>query len=560
MSPKLNGLLVSDFTCDVLQAFLTNLPEEPSCQVELSPFGQTINILKDPSGPLWQNSLDFMVVWTQVMAVVPSFKRVLRFEDVPQQDLLSECDVFIDALKEGSSRARFVFVPSWSIPEFVRGYGPIDLKKANGFRRVLLMLNQRLIDGLSELPNVFILSTERWLQMSGDKACDPRLWYLSKVPYDPSVFRSAAADIKAALCACLGGARKLIVVDLDNTLWGGIVGDDGWQHLHLGGHDAQGEAFVDFQHVLKSFKERGIILAIASKNEESVALEAMERHPEMVLKKSDFAAWRINWNDKAQNIDEILKELNLTREAAVFIDDNPRERERVRQALPGVLVPEWPENSLLYTKKFLSLTCFDTIHISDDDRKRSHMYAQERERGDMRAKAQNLEEWLVSLDTTVNIKPLTEDDLPRATQLLNKTNQMNLTTRRLSEQEFKAWAEKPGNRAWVFRVLDKLGDSGLTGIASISCQGQEAFIVDFILSCRVFGRKVEDVMARTLVQASQEQGASQLKAKYLMTEKNGPCLDFFNGRSGFIKDKDGLFVWDLAGEYPVPTGITIKAV
>ena len=549
MSPKLSGLLISDFTCDVLKAFLINLPEDPSCQIDIGDFGQTINLLKNPSDPLWQKNFDFIVIWTQVMAVIPSFRRVLRFEDVPLEDLLLECDVFINAVKEGSIKGRFIFVTSWSIPEFFRGYGPIDLKRADGFRRVLLTLNTRLVEGLSDVPNVFVLSTQRWLQMVGEKACDPRLWYLSKIPYDPSVFKLAAGDIKASLRACLGQSRKLIIVDLDNTLWGGIVGDDGWKNLHLGGHDPQGEAFADFQQVLKSYKERGIVLAIVSKNEEAVALEAMERHPEMVLKKSDFAAFRINWNDKAQNIEEILKELNLDPTAAVFIDDNPRERDRVREALPGVLVPQWPENSLLYTKTLLSMSCFDTILVSDDDRKRSQMYNQERERSDLRAQAQNLEEWLASLNTMVTTKLLTEADLPRATQLLNKTNQMNLTTRRLSEQEFKAWSDKQGNRTWVFRVSDKLGDSGLTGIASLSCQGQDAYIIDFVLSCRVFGRKIEDVMLQTLLQASKELGVKKLKAKYLPTEKNKPCLEFFNNRSGFTKDQNDVYVWDMKNAF-----------
>jgi len=558
MAPKLKGLLISDFTCDVLKSFLENLPDLPFCQVNLSPFGQTINLLKNHQDPIWEKNHDFLIVWTQVAAVIPSFRKILRFENIPQEELLTECDAFIEAIKENVKQARFIFVTSWNIPEFIRGYGPIDFKKSNGIRRILLTLNKRLVDGLSDEANVFVLSSERWLQKVGEKACDPRHWYLSKMPYDPSVFKLAAEDIKAALAACLGQSRKLIIVDLDNTLWGGVVGDDGWQHLHLGGHDAQGEAFVDFQKVLKSYKERGIVLAIVSKNNEAVALEAIKQHPEMILKMDDFAAFRINWEDKANNVEEILKELNLTQESAVFIDDNPRERDRVREALQRVFVPDWPENSLLYRKKFLSLTCFDTILVSEDDRKRSQMYLQERERLDLRAKTQNLEEWLESLETTVSIKPLTDADLPRAVQLLNKTNQMNLTTRRLSEDEFKLWSEKPGNKVWIFRVADKLGDSGLTGIASLSIESKEAQIVDFILSCRVFGRKIENVMARTLVQTAKDCGVKKIKAKYLVTEKNGPCLEFFDKNSGFFKYQDDIYIWNLESDYPTPSGLTIK--
>ncbi len=557
MPSNLSGLLISDFTIHVLKSFLEQSSETPVCHVETAPFGQTISFLKNPSEPSWQTQWDFIVVWTQVQAVIPSFAKVLRFEEVAHQDLINECDFFVNAIKEASSRGRFIFVTSWTLPEFYRGYGPIDLKKDNGLRHTLMIVNQRLIEGLADIPNIYILSTDRWLQTIGEKACDPRLWYLSKVPFDPAIFKMAAIDIKASLNAALGVSRKLIILDLDNTLWGGIVGDDGWESLHIGGHDPQGEAFVDFQRALKAYKERGLVLAIASKNDEARALEAMRCHPEMVLKERDFVCLKINWEDKAKNIEAILKELNLTQESAVFIDDNPRERDRIRQALPGVFVPEWPQNSLLYLKAFLSLSCFDTTHISDDDKKRTQMYSDEKERSQSRIQTGNLEDWLLSLNTTVTIEPLTQANLPRATQLLNKTNQMNLTTRRLSEEEFKAWSEQKDNRVWVFRVEDKLGDSGLTGIASLTCQGTRAHIVDFILSCRVFGRKVEDAMAHRLIEAAKEAGAKMIQAHYLPTEKNKPCLEFFIGRSGFVSEANHVFVWDTRQDYPAPYGIKI---
>ncbi len=558
MQNKLSGLLVSDFTSDVLKAFLVNLPESPSCSIVLAPFGGVISVLEDPSNSVWKDPYDFVVVWTQAAAVVPLFQKILYFEEVPLQELSSECDVFINAVKEAADRGRFVFVITWSLPEFFRGYGPIDLRKTNGWRYALLTLNKRLAEGLADVPNVYLLSAEKWLQAIGEKACDPRLWFMSKIPFDPSVFKLAAQDIKAALRACLGETRKLIIVDLDNTLWGGVVGDDGWQNLRVGGHDPQGESYADFQRALKSYKQRGIILAIVSKNQQDIALEALDRHPEMVLKRSDFVGWRINWMDKVENIMDLLKELNLTPEAAVFLDDDPAERNRVQEALPGILVPPWPQNSLLYTKTLLSLSCFDTVFVSDDDRKRSEMYLQQKHRNALRGSMQNQQEWLASLKTTVTVAPLTSADLPRATQLLNKTNQMNLTTRRLSEQDFKAWSQAPNHRVWVFRVEDKLGDSGLTGIVSFEHDGHSARIVDFILSCRVFGRHIENVMVQTVIEQARRLNLRELKAVYVGTEKNQPCLDFLNERSVFHKTDGDTFIWDMDGVYPSSPHIIIR--
>src|SRR5262249_44027937 len=224
--------------------------------------------------------------------------------------------------------------------------------------------------------------------------------------FHSDVFVEAARDIKAALAGLGGAARKVVILDLDDTLWGGIVGDVGWQGLRLGGHDSVGEAFVDFQRHLKALTRRGILLAIASKNEEPVALEAIGSHPEMVLRAEDFAARRINWKDKAQNIVDLMADLNLGLQSAVFIDDNPVERARVREALPEVFVPDWPEARLLYSSTLVGLRCFDAPAISREDAERSRMYAAERQREDLKKQVQSIDAWLRSLETRARVEPL----------------------------------------------------------------------------------------------------------------------------------------------------------
>jgi HAD superfamily phosphatase (TIGR01681 family) len=247
------------------------------------------------------------------------------------------------------------------------------------------------MQALQDVPNVYVMNAQRWLEATATRGRSmAKGWYLGKVPFSGETFAEVARDLKAAARALTGHTRKLLVLDLDDTLWGGIVGDIGWENLQLGGHDAVGEAFVDFQHAVKALTARGIVLGIVSKNTERVALDAIDTHPQMVLRRTDFVGWRINWQDKAQNIADLAAELHLGLQSVVFIDDNPVERARVRDALPEVFVPDWPEDKLLYTERFLGLRCFDAPAISREDAERTALYAAERERGAVRALARSM--------------------------------------------------------------------------------------------------------------------------------------------------------------------------
>jgi FkbH-like protein len=344
---------------------------------------------------------------------------------------------------------------------------------------------------------------------------------------------------------------------LDDTLWGGIVGDVGWENLVLGGHHHLGEAYADFQQALKSMKNRGILLAIVSKNEEQVALEAIRKHPEMVLKLEDFAGWRINWQDKAQNVLDLITELNLGPQSALFIDDNPVERARVKESLPEVLVPDWPQDPLLYPAALLSLRCFEMPSVSREDLVRTSMYLSENKRRALKQTVSSLEEWLTRLAIRVQVEELHPANLQRATQLLNKTNQMNLSTRRLSEAELMAWSEQKHCRLWTLRVSDKFGDAGLAGIVSLEIQDHNAQIVDFILSCRVMGRKIEEAMLATAIHYAQARGVEDVSARYIPTSKNKPCLDFFKSLAPQFQQQGESFIQDGKKPFPVPDHIEL---
>jgi len=546
------GVLISDFTIDELARRLEEDAAAPGLAAVPAPFGQVVPTLMAPKDP----EHDYAVVWTRPEGVLPSFARLLEFEPAEDDALLAEVDQFASFLAEGLKSYRFAFVPTWTVPPWRRGLGVADAR-AHGVTRALFLINERLIKRLEATPNVYALNAQRWCDQVGRGAHSAKLWYMGKVPFHPAVFEHAAGDIKAAIQGLKGMARKLVVVDLDDTLWGGIVGDVGWENLRLGGHDSVGEAFVDFQRALKSLKRRGILLAMVSKNTESVALEAIRSHSEMVLKEDDFVGWRINWQDKAGNIADLVASLNLGLQSTVFIDDNPFERARVREALPEVFVPEWPEDKLAYATTLLSLRCFDTPTRSAEDLARTEMYVSDRKREELKTQVGSLDEWLAGLGIRVRAEPLNAANLARTTQLLNKTNQMNLTTRRLTETELQDWAKQRDHWFWAISVSDRLGDAGLTGILSLRVENGVAHIVDFVLSCRVMGRRVEETMVHLAVDTARRQSLGRLVADLVPTKKNKPCLEFWQ-KSGFQSEGETKFVWDTTVEYNVPHVIALE--
>ena len=551
-------VLLSDFNLGNLAGLLANDPTMPRVEVRTPPFGQMMAALLDEGHDCWSPRPDALVVWTQPQSALESFRAVLELDAPPIDRLEEEVDRYCDGVRSASGRARMVLVPTWVVPAYHRGWGLLDLEP-QGVAATLWRLNLRLADNLRDLGNVFVLNAQSWIEAGGPASFNPKFWYMGKIPFGPGVFKEAVGDVKTALAALAGRSKKLLILDLDDTLWGGIVGEVGGEGLRLGGHDPIGEAFVDFQRAVKSLQNRGIVLGIASKNTESVALEAMSKHPEMVLRPDDFAGWRINWQDKAANITDLVAELNLGLESAVFIDDNPAERGRVAEALPEVLVPDWPDDRMLYKQALLSLRCFDGLTTSGEDKSRARMYGSERARQGERASAGSVIDWLRTLGLTVQVEPLSSANLVRVTQLLNKTNQMNLSTRRMTHPELASWADRDDHGAWALRVADRFGDYGLTGIVSVEVNESSVRIVDFVLSCRVFGRRIEDVMVHTAVQHARSIGVDRVEAVYLPTAKNGPCLEFWQNAEFDVQPDGRTFIRETGREYPLPDFVEVNA-
>lgn len=557
MADPVRGLLIADFTADMLAGFLQNDPNPPAIELRVAPYDQVTQVLVDPNQACWREPVDFAIAWTRPESAVPGFGRLAAGEPISPEELCDQVDQFADRLKTAAGRVRFMLVPTWAAPWIGRGLGLLDLKHPQGLSGNLHRMNLRLIERLSEIDNIYPLDTQRWLTTVGADATSPKLWYLAKSVFGNRLLQLAAEDIRATVRSLAGEATKLIILDLDDTLWGGLVGEVGWENIQLGGHDPIGEAFADFQRSLKALSARGILLALASKNDEAVALKTIRDHPEMILRENDFVARRINWRDKAANILELLTELNLGPQSGLFIDDSRHERSRVRDAIPELQVPEWPDDRMLYATTLRNLTCFDTPSFSDEDRRRTAMYSEQKQRTAMRTTAESLDDWLGNLGTTVTARRLDDVDRARTVQLLNKTNQMNLATRRMTSDEFAQWADNADYHVLTIRVDDKLGDSGLTGLVSLAVAGDHGQVCDFILSCRVMGRRIEATMLHLLAVLGHDLGLQTIELDFQPTQKNLPCLDFLR-ESGLKTTDDRRFVLDVVGGYPLPECIQLS--
>jgi FkbH-like protein len=547
-------LVVSDFNAELASRFIAVDQNGPMLSVDTAPYGHLFQTL---AAELPGSEAMTLFVWTRPEWIAPSFAALTECEPLAIERLLGSVDGFADLVKRAAQRFRTVLVASWVRSESGRSLGLLDWS-GYGQARALARMNLHLADRLEGHPNVRLLDSQRWLDLARPPR-DARYWYAMKFPFTEAVAQAAARDVKAAVRAFAGQARKLIVLDLDDTLWGGAIGETGWQGIRLGGHDAVGEAYVDFQKALKALAARGIALGVVSKNTEALALDAFDHHPEMVLRRSDLAGWRINWRDKAENMIELVQDLNIGLESVVFIDDNPAERGRITETFTEVLVPDWPRDPCRFADALRQLDCFDQASLTTEDRSRAKMYVEARERTKNQRAAGSMEDWLIGLGVRVNIDAASGASLARTVQLANKTNQMNLRTRRITEPEFLHWlSEGLGRESLAVRVADRFGDIGLTGLISWELGEDAVEIVDFVLSCRAMGRQIENLMAHLAAETARARGSRRVIARLIPTSRNGPCRQFWEG-SGFDEPEANLFVWDAKKPYPKPAFITVEA-
>jgi FkbH-like protein len=447
------------------------------------------------------------------------------------------------ANRAGSQVIQDDFVaPPW------RALGNLDSGHPAGFSRYIARLNQALQDAAPAfvtIHDVDALAADagRW------RWSDERFFYEAKLPCAPEMLPTYGHALAQLVLAQLGVSRKCLALDLDNTLWGGVIGDDGLNGIAIGQGEGQAEAFLAFQHYVLSLKRRGVILAVCSKNTESIAREAFEKHPGMAIRLDDIACFMANWDDKATNLGRIAETLNIGLNSLVFVDDNPVERSIIRQLRPEVAVPELPESPAGYIEALDRMRYFETVAISSEDVRRTDMYQAEAARKGVVSSAGDLEGFLRSLELVATVAPIDAHSLERSAQLITRSNQFNVTTRRYSSADLLAMI---ADASWIPLALslrDRFGDNGLISVILCRINHAEAALeIDtWLMSCRVLKRGVEDAALNHLVTLARRHGLTQLRGDYIPTVKNVLVKDLF-ASLGFTEAEtreDGSSRWLL---------------
>jgi FkbH-like protein len=389
--------------------------------------------------------------------------------------------------------------------------------------RVVARLNDRLEEAAAQ-DGVLLLDVARASERDGiDAWFDTGRWLQGKLEIAPQAAPKYGDLLARILAAQRGLSKKCLVLDLDNTLWGGVIGDDGMEGIVLGEGSAVGEAHLALQHYAKQLTQRGIILAVCSKNDTRVAEEVFDKHPEMVLSRSDIAAFVANWNDKAENLKTIATRLNIGIDSLVFVDDNPVERARIRESLPMIAVPELPEDAAQYVRCLADAGYFEAVAFTSEDQQRAQQYASNAERDALLESAQSMDDFLRGLRMSVVSGPFTAVDHVRIVQLINKTNQFNTTTRRYTSEEITELTNQPSALTLQFRLLDRIGDNGLvsTMIMRPTSDREDVLeIENWVMSCRVFGRQLEFEAMNIAAEAARQRGVRAIIADYIATSKN----------------------------------------
>jgi FkbH-like protein len=393
---------------------------------------------------------------------------------------------------------------------------------------------------------------------------EERYFYLAKIPCAPECQVDYAHSLASLLIAQQGGSRKCLVLDLDNTLWGGVVGDDGLAGIRLGQGDAEGEAFVAFQLYAKSLRARGVLLAVCSKNEAHIAKEAFDKHPGMALAYDDISCFVANWTDKATNLRSIAERLNIGLNSLVFVDDNPAERALVRQLLPEVAVPELGTDPADYIRCVEQHRYFQTVSTSPEDFQRAEYYRANAAREMAEQQAGGLGDFLASLAMVADVAPVDSLSLERSTQLINKSNQFNLTTRRYTAAEVLGAANDPSWVTLTASLKDRFGDNGLITVLLARIDGAVMDVDTWLMSCRVLKRGVEQMLLEELVDAARRRGARRIRGTYLPTAKNAlvarhyPDLGFKQIEAPGLPAGATRWELELEGREPTPTFIEVR--
>jgi len=444
---------------------------------------------------------------------------------------------------------------------FVRPLGNLDGSAANGKTHFIVALNAKFAEYARDHSNFILHDLHYLASWFGLERWYKKLeWYAYKYAMSSDAFPELGYSVANQIKATLGLSKKAIVCDLDNTLWGGVIGDDGLSGIQIGNENAEAQVYTELQYYLKELHQRGILLNVCSKNDSDNARSGFS-HTDSVLNLDDFSEFVANWENKDSNIEQIALSLNIGQDSLVFLDDNPGERELVSKNLPLVSVPDLGEDITRYINILDKAGFFELVSLSREDTQRAQMYVNNRVRNQLQKEYDNYHDYLRSLEMEALIKPFDEESLPRITQLANKTNQFNLTTQRYSVQEMTAFMQSDSHIAIYGRLKDKFGDNGIVSVILGEEKETEIFITLWLMSCRVFKRQLERAMFSELIRHAEERNAVKLIGKYIPSKKNGLVRELYKelGFTCTSEDENGISHWELllAG-YTISSDIPIS--
>jgi FkbH-like protein len=510
-------------------------------ETHLGEFNAYAQEILDPASTLYTFQPDAVILALQTRDLAPGLWRGEPAAD----DILTRFGDWIATFRKYSKAA--LIVHSLDVPALPSA-GILDAQREDNAAESIQRINRGLRALAGQYRGVYILDYHALVARHGRESwSDARKWLSVRLPVSSANLPHLAAEWLRFLHPLAGKVAKCVAADLDNTLWGGVIGEDGMNGIHLGA-EYPGAAFQELQRALLDLSRRGILLAVCSKNNPADAMEALSGHPGMLLQPRDFAAMRINWNEKAQNLREIAAELNIGLDTIAFLDDNPVERQQVREQAPETIVIRLPEDPMDYARAVRDCPWFERLALSDEDRRRGAYYAAQRERAELQRSVTSKEDFYRSLEQVAEIAPVDAQTLARVSQLTQKTNQFNLTTRRYTEQQIAVMAATPNWRVWSLRVRDRYADNGLVGVAIARIDGEVCEIDSFLMSCRVIGRTLETALLAHLAADARERGAKVLQGWLLPTKKNAPAREFYR-EHGFEPDdqtaEDVLWKFDL---------------
>lgn len=483
----------------------------------------------DPDSRLYQFASDVAILCVQTRDIAPDLWDLFTSlsENKINTAIAHVADTFDELVTQfrRNSQAHLI-LHNLELPS-APSQGALDSQITTSQVAAIGQVNQRLRQAVLKHRGVYLLDYDGVVARYGrSRWTDERKWLTMRAPIAASAMIELVNEWLRFLHPITGRVCKALVVDLDNTLWGGVIGEDGIESIKLA-TEYPGASYLSLQKAILNLYHRGVILAVCSKNNYADAMAVIENHPEMLLRPRHFAALKINWNDKAQNLREIAAELNIGVDALAFLDDSPAERALIRSELPEVTVIELPDDPMSYAQTLRDCPAFERLTLSEEDRNRGSYYAEQRKRTESRQSVTSLEDFYRSLDQVVEIAPVNAQTLARVAQLTQKTNQFNLTTRRYSEQQVAEMAADSSYRVYSARVKDRFGDHGLVGVLIVK-EADGAWEIDnLLLSCRVIGRTVETAMLSFIADEARASRVKQLRGWFLPTKKNIPAKDFY---------------------------------